>query len=244
MFTPANTYICVRSPKSINLFINEHFIRQIELPDEKEIDPYINFKIIASSNFLEENKFIIILSIKRDLSSYFIKIVNISQVFPLYIKLNEVFFLFRFGKILNKDVLIPMNEEIKKKISHNRPSTVCDFEIKLFSTKEQINAMINFMESNDNEKFNIGNILLWEDNYLIVGTPFNYLDIIDYKNKVKVGVINNTESMRSIYNNKDEEVNDIITYNISEIIKDPQYGLSFIMRDNKGKIQYIKFLFN
>ena len=43
--------------------------------------------------------------------------------------------------------------------------------------------MINFMESNDNEKFNIGNILLWEDNYLIVGTPFNYLDIIDYKNK-------------------------------------------------------------
>ena len=96
LFTPANTYICVRSPKSINLFINEHFIRQIELPDEKEIDPYINFKIIASSNFLEENKFIIILSIKRDLSSYFIKIVNISQVFPLYIKLNEVFFLFRF----------------------------------------------------------------------------------------------------------------------------------------------------
>ena len=54
------------------------------------------------------------------------------------------------------------------------------------------------MDSDDNEKFIIGNILLWENKYIILGTPFNYLDILDIKNKAKVGVINNSEIMRSL----------------------------------------------
>ena len=37
-------------------------------------------------------------------------------------------------------------------------------------------------------------------------------------------------------NDKKEEKNEgTIIYNISKMIKDPQYGLTFILRDNKGK---------
>jgi hypothetical protein len=66
------------------------------------------------------------------------------------------------------------------------------------------------------------------------------LDIIDYKAQQKVGVINNTESIKSMNHHEAKEIKDIITYNISERINDPEYGSSFIMRDNKGKIQYIR----
>ena len=57
-------------------------------------------------------------------------------------------------------------------------------------------------------------------------TPFNYLDVIDFKKGEIVGKISDAEN--------------IIPYNISEVIDDPEYGESFIMRDNKGKIQYIR----
>lgn len=133
-----------------------------------------------------------------------------------------------------------MNPQIRDKISKNSPLNICNFIINLDATIEQRNAMIKLYESNENDKFNIGNILLWEEGYLIIGTPFNYLDIIDFKKEIKVGVINNTESIRSINNANNEEISDIITYNISEEIDDPEYGSCFIMRDNKGKIQYIR----
>ena len=96
------------------------------------------------------------------------------------------------------------------------------------------------MESDNDEKFNIGNILLWDFDYIIIGTPFNYLDIFDFKKCQKVGIINNTESIRSLNNDRDEVINDIIIYNISPRIIDPEYGSCFIMRDSKGKIQYIR----
>ena len=239
-YTEENTFICVRTHKSINLFINEFFIRKVEELKEKEENSYINFKIIEESNLLTQHKYILMTIIRKDLSSYLIEVLDIFPIFPLYSDLSELEFLFAFGQMLNKDAYIPMNAEIHNKISHNFPKLIAYFRVQLDSSQEQKNAMIKFMESEDIEKFNIGNILLWDDQYLIVGTPFNYSDIIDFKNKEKVGVINNTESIRNINTDKDEEVNDIIIYNLSPLIVDPQYGPSFIMRDNKGKIQYIR----
>ena len=237
-FTEENTYICARSPNSINLYINEYFIQQLKNLEE---NAYINFKIIQPFNLIIENKYIMISMIKRDLSSYTIQIIDIFPIFPLFSRIFNFLVRFTFGQSINRDVHIPMNQEIQKKISQNKPSNVCNFSVNLFATNEQKNAMMKFMESNDNEKFNIGNILLW-DEYLIVGTPFNYLDILDIEKKIKVGVINNTESIRNINDDTAKEIKDIIIYNISEAITDPEYGPTFIMRDNKGKIQYIIFI--
>ena len=76
------------------------------------------------------------------------------------------------------------------------------------------------------EKFNLGNVLFWEDGYIIVCTPFNYLDIIDYQNNQHVGIIKLNSN--------------IVIYNISRRIKENGYENSFIFRDNKGKIQYVR----
>ena len=239
-YTEVNTFIFVRSPKSINLFINEYFIKKVEELKEKEEDSFINFKIIEASNLLTEHKYILMTIIKKDLSSYHIEIIDIFPIFPLFRPLSEVLFLFSFGQMINEDAYIPINAQVQRKIQNNSSKIICYFRVNLEASEEQRNEMRIYMESNDIEKFNIGNILLWDEQYLIVGTPFNYLDIIDFKNKAKVGVINNTESIRNIYDDRNEEFNDIIIYNISERIIDPQYGPSFIMRDNKGKIQYIR----
>jgi len=236
-FTEENTYICVRSPNSINLFINQFFIKQMK--NFKE-DAYINFKIIKPFDIVVETNYILITIIKKDLSSYVLQIIDIFPIFPLFTRLFNIFVRVTFGSSINKEVHIPMNEEIQKKISENSPDNVCSFSIKLEASIDQIKYMQKFLESDDNEKFNIGNILFWEEKYIIVGTPFNYLDIIDYKAQQKVGIINNTESIKSMNNSETKEISDIISYNISERINDPEYGASFIMRDNKGKIQYIR----
>ena len=131
-------------------------------------------------------------------------------------------------------------QKYKIKFQKKTQNFITSFTVQLFSNIEQTNAMMKFMESDNIEKYNIGNILLWDDKYIIVGTPFNYLDIIDFQQTIKVGIINNVKNIRNINTDKDEEINDIITYNISPRIEDPQYGSSFIMRDNKGKIQYIR----
>ena len=235
-YTEENTYICIRSPNSINLFINEYFINQMR---DLEEDSYINFKIIKPYNLIAEKNFIIITIIKKDFSSYTVQIIDIFPIFPLYTAIFKFLIFQAFGASINKEVHIPMNSDIQKKISKNSPLNICIFNIDLNATEEQKNAMKKFYESNDNEKFNIGNILFWEEGYLIIGTPFNYLDIIDFTNQTKVGVINGIESIR-INKDSNEEITDIITYNISKKIEDPIYGSCFIMRDNKGKIQYIR----
>ena len=66
------------------------------------------------------------------------------------------------------------------------------------------------------------------------------MDIIDYKNQTKIGRINNIESAKSLDSGKATTDESIISYNISKRIEDPEYGSCFIMRDNKGKIQYIR----
>ena len=250
--TEENTYICVSSTdginQRINLFINEHFIKQII--DEK--DSYINFNLLNPFEIIEEKKYLIISKIKKDLSSYNLEIKNIYPIFPLYTPVfqfllvltnRRVMDIFRKIRIVpgtwhNNEVHTPMNLELKNKIINNSPNTICDFQINYLEDQERRNKMKIFFESKDDEKFNLGNILFWEENYIIVGTPFDYLDIIDYKNKKVIGIIHSTETINSIKGNQD--INDIVIYNISQIINDPEYGKSFIMRDNKGKIQYIR----
>ena len=236
-FTEENTYICVRTPNSIKLFINEFFIK--EMKNVKE-DSYINFKIKKENDLVSKNVYIIVTVIKKDLSIYTVQIIDIFPIFPLFTPIFDILVAITFGSSLNKEVFTPMNEEIQKKISKNNPIFLCEFSVNLNATNEQREDMIKFMNSKNNEKFNIGNILLWEKGYIIVGTPFNYLDILDYLNKTKIGIINNTEIIRSLESGKKKEISDIITYNISECIDDPEFGSCFIMRDNKGKIQYIR----
>ena len=236
-YTEENTYICVRTPTSINLYINEYFIKQMK--DIREYS-YINFKIIRPFDFILESNYIIITIINKDLTSYNVQIIDIMPIFPLFNRLFSFLIYNAFGFSINDEVHRPMNQEIQNKISQNSPLNICNFQVYLDASYEQIDAMKKFYESDNNEKFNIGNICFWGDDYLIVGTPFNYLDILDYKNQIKIGVINNTESIKSINNENNEDIYNIITYNISEKIDDPEYGSCFIMRDNKGKIQYIR----
>ena len=210
------------------------------MKDIKE-DSYINFKIIKPYDLIAETNYIIITVIKKDLSIYSVQIIDIFPIFPLFTRLFDFLVAITFGSSINKEVHIPMNEEMQKRISKNSANFICDFSINLYATNEQRESMIEFMKSENNEKFNIGNILFWENGYIIVGTPFNYLDILDFTNGTKVGVINNIESIRSLDNvEQNKEISDIITYNISAKIDDPEFGYCFIMRDNKGKIQYIR----
>ena len=237
-YTEENTYICVRTPSSINLFINEFYIRQIR--DMKEYS-YINFKITRPFDYFTQNIYIIITVINKDLTSYGVYIIDIFPIFPLFTRLFNFLVQVTFGSSINQEVHVPMNSRMQEKLSKNAPKIISEFNIRLNADWEQIMKQKKFFESSEIDKFNIGNILLWDNEYLIIGTPFNYLDILDYKNKVKVGVINNTESIRSLDNyGLNKEISDIITYNISEQIDDPEYGSCFIMRDNKGKIQYIR----
>ena len=233
-YTEENTYICVRTSSSIFLYINQFFIKQIR---DNTNDSYINFKIVSSENEIIESKYIIISIIKKDLSSYGIQMINIAPIFPLFTRIFNFLVKVTFGQNINTDVHIPMNAEIQKKIINNNPIDVLNYQIPLIATGEQVNTMRKFYESNDDDKFNIGNILFWGKGYIIVGTPFSYLDIIDFSKGQKVGVINITDSIK---NDENKEMSDIRAYNFSEVIEDPQYGLAFIMRDNKGKIQYIR----
>jgi hypothetical protein len=171
-FTEENTYICVRSPNSINLFINQFFIK--EMKNMKE-DSYINFKIIKPYNLIIETNYIIITIIKKDLSSYVLQIIDIFPIFPLFTRIFNFLVKFTFGQSINSEVHTPMNEKIQEKISKNSPDTICSFPIKLEASIEQIKAMQKFFESDDNEKFNIGNILFWEDKSLFIMEIIIYL---------------------------------------------------------------------
>ena len=210
-----NTYICVRTPKSINLFLNDLFIKKII---DTNGDVYINFKI-KPLNLTEKTYYIIVTMIQKDLSEYSVKIFDI----------------------------FTENKKNQEELSKIKPNDICEFKVRLNEKKE--GDRIRYLENIHNyEKYNIGNILLWKEDYLIIGTPFNYIHILDYK-KYKnnkndeynepVGTINNEEKGGN-KDDKEENLSDIITYEISEKIEDPIYGSSFIMRDNKGKIQYIR----
>ena len=111
-FTEENTYICARTPTSINLYINEYFIKQMK--DMKE-DSYLNFKIIKPFNLIAQTNYIIITIIKNDLSGYFVEIIDIFPIFPLFTRIFDILVTITFGSSFNKEVHIPMNEEMQKK---------------------------------------------------------------------------------------------------------------------------------
>ena len=204
---------------------------------------HLNFKIIKPKKLNDKIIYIIItkLNFSRDsttndeipLKSYIIGILDISRIFPFYEKLITKYIGWYPKNSINNEVNIPMNEEIRHNIINNNPEylkTLFPVNFEANISEEQIADMENFFKSDNNEKYNIGNILFWEDVYIIVGTPFNYLDIINLKQRQKVGIINTNA----------ENISDFRIYNISERIYDDEYGLSFIMRDNKGKIQYVR----
>ena len=237
-FTEENTYICVRTDSNINLFINQYFIKQ--MPDIPQAS-HINFKIIRPFDWFAEKIYIIIVAINYDLTFYNVKMIDIFPIFPLFTRIFNFFVQVTFGSSLNDDVHVPMNTDMQIQISKNNPDVLKNFYInyEIVNENQRIEA-INFFNSDNVDKFNIGNILFWDGQYIIIGTPYNYLDIIDYKNQTKIGRINNIESAKSLDSGKATTDESIISYNISKRIEDPEYGSCFIMRDNKGKIQYIR----
>jgi hypothetical protein len=231
----------------------KNFINNIQ----NENDNFINFKLKR----INEKIYVFISNISSTLNYYNIEVYDISNIFPYYTKIfqsnnennnnnnennennnnnnnnfnsrvNNKFknFLSKiiFGQEINKEVHIVMNEQLCEKIKNNNPNDLlpeCSFKVDLKNNEINLDEI---------EIHNIGNILYWDNKYIIVGTPFGYLDILDYKKKEKVGKINNailTEQNKNLQ---------IIAYNISEVIDHPLYDKSFIMRDNKGKIQYIR----
>ena len=242
-YTEENTYICVRTSKSIGLYINQFIIRRFDIVNQNE-DKYINFKLVSTTDLINVKKFLLISTIDKNLNYYTIDIYDISDIFPLYTQLvNNIFSRIFIGQSLNDEVHVPMNDEMRNKIKDKVPEKLFSFSIGL-EPNENKEKIIESLNLNETEKYNIGNILFWGGKYIIVGTPFDYLDILDYTQKKRIGKINNNESSENKENeNKEKEEKEnlpIISYNISETIDDPNYDTSFIMRDNKGKIQYIR----
>ena len=245
-----NSYICVRSTKNekdevIKLFINDIFINDLY----SENDSYINFKIVNYNN----HSYLIISKIKQDLSKYDIKMINIYPLLPLYVQIFRGVYKLGKEKILgwfqkinlepgewkNQNAHIPMTLELAAKIKAEYPPIIEDIvsSSDFVASESQREAMKKFYQSNNIEKFNLGSVQLWENDCILFVTPFGYIDSIDIIKEKKIGSINNN----TIIINKNEGKNEgTIIYNISQIIKDPQYGSSFILRDNKGKIQYIR----
>ena len=234
--------ICVRSEKSINLFIND-----IDFPIKKILLPYynsyINFKLLPAK-YYEKSFYLIISIIKDDLSSYKIQILNLFELFT-----NE--FLANLSKLNNEKNNNNNDKQIiidKDNLYNIQPYLKNEFNVTLNSVDEKVRKeRKKSIENNDEEKFNLGNILFWEKDYLIISTPFDFLHIINYQlNNIggyikPEGIIHNKEKVQENGKNKEnvDSVN-IITYNISERIDDPLYGSCFIMGDNKGNIQYIR----
>ena len=238
-FTKKNTYICIRTPTSVHLFINQYFIKTIKTIN---YEAYINFKIVQLFDLLIDNKNVIITTIDKKLNSYNVEIINIFKVFPLFTKafesIERIMTRISFAQSYNEQANTEITENYAKQLSeaqNNNPVTMFTVNnIQLKADKVQRNQILEILGAEDNhDKYNIGDILFWGEGYLIIGTPFNYLDIIDFTIGQKVGVIlNDTVSVREITNN--------IIYNISEKIYDEEYGECFIMRDSNGKLQYIR----
>ena len=80
-FTPQNTYICIRTPRTVDLYMNQHFLKRIKVVD---YDSYINFKVVELFDLIIDNKIIIITTIKNDLTSYNVEIMSLFPIFPLF----------------------------------------------------------------------------------------------------------------------------------------------------------------
>ena len=238
-FTEQNTFILVRSTDGykirINLFINHYFIKKlIEVENA-----YVNSKTIQIQT---GSSYLIITKIKKDLSSYDIQIIDLTNIFnfnPEIIDFSEKFKSANFINSiispllfwLNENKNIELNENNKymlQKINKNIPP-IYKFSVDLGNNIliEQRDEKKIFIESNE-EQYNIGNILFWETNYILVGTPFG-LDVLDFRKGKKVCTINLN----------DNQFNDII-YDLSEKLNDKEYGPCFLLRDFNSRIKYIR----
>ena len=222
-------FICVRSWFEqgnncvLNLYINDIFIKQI---NDINYHSLVNFKTI---HFLvKKDKYIVIIMIDKEFKKYNLKIIDISKMFPSGDLYQNLLVKHEFPSLnyINSGLTNPLDESIKEFARKTSPIDICNFEVALKGTKEQKEELKMFITSDDYEKFNIGKILYWEDGYILVCTPFNYIDVVDYKYKTKVAEIQFSSNIR--------------IYDISKRINDPQYGYSFIINDDKGKIQYIR----
>ena len=258
-YTDVNNFIIVRSSSSdgkiqrISLFINNFFIKKII----EENNYYLNFTLLNPTRNIPDMVYLCIIKIKKeDLSCYSVQIDNIAPILPLRVPImstmlnranQQVLGVFtRFltpAEKVNDDAFIKMNDALLKKIQDNpnvfKNITIHSITDKILEDKGKKEEMIKFFNSDDIDKYNIGNILFWEHGYIIVGTPFDYLDIIDIFTNKKVGYINTSGNATNLDETKKEGSN-IIAYNISPAILNPEYGSTFLMRDNKGKIQYIR----
>ena len=244
IFSKNIALICVRSEKSINIFIKNKFyylIKKVVLPKKES---YINFKLIPDKLYI--NSFYLIISIiEADLGSYTIRIINLFDLFT-----NEL--LTKLSKLDNEKN--NNNNNNNNNISIIDESNLCniepyiqhEFTVFLDSVDEKVRKeRKESIKKDEKEKFYLGNFLYWEKYYFIMSTPFDFLHIIDYRLAFKnfsfikpEGIIYHKEKIKE--NEENNDSTGIITYNISKRIEDPLYGSCFIMRDNKGKIQYIR----
>ena len=241
-YTPKNIYICVRTNKRIIIYINEYYINNISYMNLTNYtqNSYVNYKIMEINiNCV----YLIITTIKNDLSEYSVDIFNIGFIFPFlkkftFFRTNSRFFRFVFGYEINADILTEMNEDVLSRVNNNNIYRIHNYNIIIRYDESQIikQQMKHQLDSGKIKKFEIGNILLWDNIYIIIGTPFDYLHIIDYRKEDNqfIGKIYNTESLDA------KEYSNIIAYNMSDKIEDPEFGQCFIFADSKGKIQYIR----
>ena len=151
-------------------------VKIIELEDNYD---YINFKLLPVRY---NNISLIISSIKADLSVYNIKILNLFEFLnpniSKFINLNEE------QKNNNnknnieqiKNDLLPLQNNLYEISSYVKKN----FTIELYIDKKLREKRRKQLEKKDNkEKYYIGNILFWDETYLIFGTPFDFLLIID-----------------------------------------------------------------
>ena len=83
--------------------------------------------------------------------------------------------------------------------------------------------------NNSFDKFFLGKMILWDRNYLLFATPFNQIDIINYKKNLKIGFIKNSTKENNYKNFYQIS-------NISNKILNRYYGESFVF-------SYVKKLF-
>ena len=120
--------------------------------------------------------------------------INLYPILPLYIKIFQGIYklgnetVLRWlqklrlepGEWKNNDAHIPMTSELAAKININVPIKVEKiFSSELIVSESQLETMKKFYKTNNIEKFNLGCVQLWENDFILFVTPFGSIDFID-----------------------------------------------------------------
>ena len=236
-------FTIVRTPTKIYIYVSDDEDPILGAQGEAFFN---NFKILPL-NLIEMNYYLVVTLIQHDLAVYSVILINLYKFFPS----KAINYLYRVNNmkipIQNNEVKIQQNEIVNQNnINELDDEYTSQFAVDLqgIDEVERKRRSKELLREDNYEKYNIGNVLLWEKDYFIIGTPFSYLHIFDYKRYIIIKSYKLIEPIGIIYNDEkgkeNEGISNIITYNISDQIDDPQYGSCFIMRDNKGKLQYIR----